>query len=111
MDGHTVGEGEALEQGLGRKRPALRVEPDAAQPFAAQVCKVVNDPYVGRLAYVRCYRGTLKAEQTVLHARSGKTHKVSHPQALVGKEFLLLVIPLKLRGGTGSPVRPIALVP
>jgi kynurenine formamidase len=31
-------------------------------------------------------------------------------QALVGKEFLLLVIPLKLRGGTGSPVRPIALV-
>ena len=29
---------------------------------------------------------------------------------LVGKEFLLLVVPLKLRGGTGSPVRPIALV-
>jgi kynurenine formamidase len=30
--------------------------------------------------------------------------------SLVGTEFLLLVVPLKLRGGTGSPVRPIALV-
>ena len=29
---------------------------------------------------------------------------------LEGKEFVFLVIPLKLRGGTASPVRPIALV-
>ena len=30
--------------------------------------------------------------------------------SLVGKRFTLAVVPLKLRGGTGSPVRPIALV-
>ena len=30
--------------------------------------------------------------------------------ALLGKEFLLVAVPLKLRGGTGCPVRPIALV-
>jgi kynurenine formamidase len=30
--------------------------------------------------------------------------------ALAGKEFLLVVAPLKLRDGTGCPVRPIALV-
>ena len=29
---------------------------------------------------------------------------------LVGEEFLLVVLPLKMRGGTGSPVRPVALV-
>ena len=29
---------------------------------------------------------------------------------LVGKDFVFLVVPLKLRGGTASPVRPIALV-
>lgn len=29
---------------------------------------------------------------------------------LEGKEFVFLVVPLKLRGGTASPVRPIALV-
>jgi kynurenine formamidase len=26
------------------------------------------------------------------------------------KEFLLGVLPMKMRGGTGSPVRPVALV-
>lgn len=29
---------------------------------------------------------------------------------LVGEEFLLVVLPLKMREGTGSPVRPVALV-
>src|SRR5258708_16959446 len=29
---------------------------------------------------------------------------------LVNKEFLLVVLPMKMRGGTGSPVRPVALV-
>jgi kynurenine formamidase len=31
-------------------------------------------------------------------------------EKLVGKEFLLVVLPLKMRGGTASPVRPVALV-
>ena len=31
-------------------------------------------------------------------------------QRLEGKEFLLVVLPMKMRGGTGSPVRPVALV-
>ena len=30
--------------------------------------------------------------------------------ALVGKAFVLVVVPLKVRDGTGIPVRPIALV-
>jgi arylformamidase len=29
---------------------------------------------------------------------------------LAGKEFVFVVLPMKMRGGTGSPVRPIALV-
>jgi arylformamidase len=31
-------------------------------------------------------------------------------ERLEGKEFVLVVLPLKMRGGTGSPVRPVALV-
>jgi arylformamidase len=31
-------------------------------------------------------------------------------ERLEGKEFLLVVLPLRMRGGTGSPVRPVALV-
>jgi kynurenine formamidase len=30
--------------------------------------------------------------------------------SLVGKEFTFVVLPLPMRGGTASPVRPIALV-
>jgi len=29
---------------------------------------------------------------------------------LVGKQFLFVCLPLKMRGGTASPVRPVALV-
>ena len=39
----------------------LERKPDAAEPFAALVFKIVTDPYVGRLAYVRVYSGTLAA--------------------------------------------------
>jgi arylformamidase len=31
-------------------------------------------------------------------------------EKLVDKDFLLVVLPMKMRGGTGSPVRPVALV-
>jgi kynurenine formamidase len=31
-------------------------------------------------------------------------------ERLAGKEFLFLVLPLKMRDGTASPVRPAALV-
>ncbi|MGE3172968.1 MAG: elongation factor G [Planctomycetota bacterium] len=62
------------------------VEPDPKGPFAAQVCKVVADPYVGRLAYLRCLRGELTAEQQIYDVRSGKTHKVAHILEVQGKD-------------------------
>ncbi|RME63334.1 MAG: GTP-binding protein, partial [Caldilineae bacterium] len=38
---------------------------DPNEPFCALVFKIVTDPYVGRLAYVRVYSGTLEAGSTV----------------------------------------------
>jgi arylformamidase len=29
---------------------------------------------------------------------------------LAGKEFVFVCLPMRMRGGTGSPVRPVALV-
>ena len=45
-------------------------------------------------------------------ARSGipMVQQLCNLGQLEGKEFIFLAIPLKLRGGTASPVRPIALV-
>ncbi|HLQ37052.1 MAG TPA: GTP-binding protein, partial [Planctomycetota bacterium] len=62
------------------------VQAEGGGPFAAKVWKVVSDPFVGRLAYFRCFRGTLKQEQQVLDVRSGKLHKVAHILALQGKD-------------------------
>ncbi|MGV7350059.1 cyclase family protein [Mycobacterium kansasii] len=36
--------------------------------------------------------------------------QVANLDKLEGKEFLFVVLPLKMRGGTASPVRPVALV-
>ena len=55
-------------------------------PFAAKIWKVVSDPYVGRLAFARCYRGSLKKDDSVLDVRSGKTHKVGHMHVVHGKD-------------------------
>lgn len=64
----------------------LRVEPDPDQPFAARVYKVVIDPYVGRMTYLRCLRGTLSADAGFLNVRTGKHEKLGGLLLVQGKE-------------------------
>ncbi|MCK5944014.1 MAG: GTP-binding protein, partial [Planctomycetes bacterium] len=61
------------------------VEPDSG-PFAAKVWKVVSDPYVGRLTFLRAYRGELKKDETVVDTHTGKSHKVGHLHSVHGTE-------------------------
>jgi elongation factor G len=49
---------------------------DESKPFAALVFKVVSDPYVGRLVYLRAYSGRLTAGSTVLNSVKGKRERV-----------------------------------
>src|SRR4030095_7574542 len=37
----------------------IELQADDSAPLSALVCKIVTDPYVGRLAYVRIYSGVL----------------------------------------------------
>ncbi|MEC7584895.1 MAG: elongation factor G [Planctomycetota bacterium] len=62
------------------------VEPDADGPFAAQVFKVVADPYVGRLSFLRCVRGKLSVDDQAIEARSGKAQKIAHILDIQGKD-------------------------
>ena len=50
---------------------------DAKQPFAALAFKIMTDPFVGRLAFFRCYSGHLDAGSYVLNVRSGKKERIS----------------------------------
>ncbi len=49
---------------------------DASRPFAALAFKVVSDPYVGRLVYLRVYSGRLNAGSTVLNSAKGQKERV-----------------------------------
>ncbi|HKV59647.1 MAG TPA: elongation factor G [Ktedonobacteraceae bacterium] len=45
-------------------------------PFSALVSKIVSDPFVGRLAYMRVYSGTLSKGAGVENSTKGKTERI-----------------------------------
>ncbi|NBC21299.1 MAG: elongation factor G [Alphaproteobacteria bacterium] len=49
---------------------------DDEQPFAGLAFKIMNDPYVGSLTFVRIYSGTLTKGGSVLNATKGKQERV-----------------------------------
>ena len=51
--------------------------PDVKEPFTALAFKIATDPFVGRLAYFRCYAGRLDAGSYVLNTRSGQKERIS----------------------------------
>ncbi len=52
------------------------VAPDDDAPFAALVFKIVTDPFVGRLAYIRVYSGQLSAGSQVYNATKRRKERV-----------------------------------
>jgi len=53
------------------RRPALD------EPFSALAFKVMSDPYVGKLTYIRVYSGLVKAGDKVLNTATGRTERIS----------------------------------
>jgi elongation factor G len=56
---------------------AITRKPDPKEPFAALAFKIMTDPFVGRLAFFRCYSGRLESGSYVLNVRSGKKERIS----------------------------------
>ena len=54
----------------------LIIEPDDNAPFAALAFKIVTDPYVGKLTFVRVYAGTLKSGSYVYNVSKNKRERV-----------------------------------
>jgi elongation factor G len=55
----------------------VNIVADPTAPFAALGFKIATDPYVGRLCFVRSYRGVLDAGSYVLNNRSGNKERIS----------------------------------
>jgi elongation factor G len=49
---------------------------DDEQPFAGLAFKIMTDPYVGQLTFVRCYSGVLKSGDTVYNPVRGKKDRI-----------------------------------
>lgn len=53
------------------------LEPSDESPLAALAFKVVTDPYVGRLTFVRVYAGVLEKGMTLINTTKGKKERIS----------------------------------
>jgi elongation factor G len=51
-------------------------DPSDDEPFAALAFKILTDPHVGRLTFLRVYSGTLKAGSQVLNTRTGRKERL-----------------------------------
>ncbi|MGE5287726.1 MAG: elongation factor G [Micromonosporaceae bacterium] len=66
IKGHAVGnEDEAIER-----------HADPAEPFAALAFKIMSDPHLGKLTYLRVYSGTLEAGTQVLNSTKGRKERI-----------------------------------
>ena len=68
----------------------IRIEalPDASRHVIADVFKIVNDPFVGKLGIFRVYQGTVKKDTQLFVDDGKKPFKVGHLFKLRGKEHI-----------------------
>jgi elongation factor G len=59
-----------------RTEHELSRRPAVDEPFSALAFKVMSDPYVGKLTYIRVYSGQVNAGDRVLNTSTGKTERV-----------------------------------
>jgi elongation factor G len=63
--------------GISQKGEVVERKADDAEPFAGLAFKIMTDPYVGKLTYLRVYSGTLAKGATVVNfTRGGRKERV-----------------------------------
>ncbi len=58
-------------------KATVEIQADPKKPFCALAFKIVTDPFVGVLNFIRVYAGELKAGSYVVNARTGSKERVS----------------------------------
>ncbi len=67
----------SIEGKIDRSDEVLIIKADIKAPFCALIFKIMTDPFVGMLSFIRIYSGELKAGSYVYNARSGSKERVS----------------------------------
>lgn len=64
----------------------INVEPDPAGAFSALCFKVMVDPYVGKLSFMRVFSGSLKSDQALFNVNKGEEERISALKFMKGKD-------------------------
>jgi len=75
-------------KGTGADAAAIAAEADPARHVIADVFKIVNDPFVGKLSVFRVYQGTVRRDTQLFIDDGKKPFKVGHLFKLRGKEHI-----------------------
>ena len=75
-------------KGTGDAAEAITAAPDPAAHVIADVFKIVNDPFVGKLGIFRVYQGTVKKDTQLFVDDGRKPFKVGHLFKMRGKDHV-----------------------
>jgi elongation factor G len=75
-------------KGTGDDATPIESTPDPAAHVIADVFRIVNDPFVGKLGIFRVYQGTVKKDTQLFVDDGKKPFKVAHLFKLKGKEHV-----------------------
>jgi elongation factor G len=74
-----------LRKALDASGREVKLEPQG--PFAAQVWKIVVDPHVGKVAWLRVWAGTLASKTQLVVHRTGTTERIGDLLEIQGKDL------------------------
>ena len=107
---------------MGNKEVEIARKPDAAEPFSSLAFKIMSDPHLGKLTFVRIYSGVLEAGTGVLNStkdrkeRIGKIYRMHAnkreeiPQASAGDIIAVMGLKDTTTGDTlADPDNPVIL--
>ncbi|MBX9399700.1 elongation factor G [Lysobacter sp. BMK333-48F3] len=75
-------------KGAGEDALAIEAQPDPKAHVIADVFKIVNDPFVGKLGVFRVYQGTVRKDTQLFVDDGKKPFKVGHLFKLKGKDHV-----------------------
>ena len=78
----------AFVKGIGADAESIAARPDASAHVIADVFKIINDPFVGKLGIFRVYQGTVKKDTPLFVDDGKKPFKVAHLFRMKGKEHV-----------------------
>jgi elongation factor G len=75
-------------KGEGSNAEPVEAEPDAGKHVIADVFKIINDPFVGKLGIFRIYQGTVRRDTQLFIDDGKRPFKVGHLFKLRGKDHV-----------------------